>query len=741
MVNLVKPGLKDTARLQRKPMKKKKFEFLQVNYLKGPGLWTYVPIIEAWVDLGELEQCPSNTIPGFYERLTQLLPSLVEHHCGVGEYGGFLKRLREGTWAGHILEHVVIELHNLSGLPVTFGQARETDDSGIYKVVFESPQEQVGREALVLGRELVMAAINDEPFNLKGAINTLKELIDDHYLGPSTAHIVQAATERKIPHIRLNEVNLVQLGYGCRQRRIWTAETDGTSAIAESIASDKHLTKSLLKSCGIPVPEGEEVNSAQEAWVVAQELGLPVVIKPSDGNHGRGVFLNLRNEHEVLIAYAEAKKEGSSVLVERHIQGESFRLLVVGRHMVAASKGKSISIRGNGQHTVQELIDAQINSDPRCGYEAEYPLSPIVIRREPTVQLELQKQGLAQDSVPEASRVIVLKPHGGNLECDCTDDVHPEVARVAALAARVVGLDIAGIDIVTPDITQPLSSVGGAINEVNAGPGLLMHIKPLEGQSRPVGRSIVDHLFPTQTEFRIPVVGITGSQHTTCISRLVSWLLHISGCQVGLACQDGVFLDNRCIDSTPSAHWAAGQRILINRSVEAAVFEHHQENILREGLPYDRCLVGVVTDMHSLQDLSDQYIRTPKQHFRVVRTQVDVVLPEGTAVLNASDPQLVEMADLCDGKVIFYAPDAQLPALLEHRQKGERTVYLSQHDIVMASGSAEISRISLQSLNKNKASKPEMVMSAVAAAWALDIKPELISAGLRTFKADTGTSY
>jgi len=722
-------------------MKKKKFEFLKVTYLKGPGIWTYVPIIEAWVDLGELEDYPSHTIPGFYERLTGMLPSLVEHHCGVGEHGGFLKRLREGTWSGHILEHVVIELHNLAGMPVTFGKARETDERGIYKVVFESPQEQVGRQALHLGRDLVMAAINDEPFDVPAAVEDLKELIDDHYLGPSTGHIVKAAIDRKIPFIRLNDVNLVQLGYGCQQRRIWTAETDGTSAIAESIASDKHLTKTLLKSCGVPVPDGEEVSTAAEAWAVAQDIGLPVVVKPSDGNHGRGVFINLQSQQEVETAFIEAAKEGSSVIVERFIQGDAFRLLVVGKQMVAASRGKTISVKGDGQHAVQELIDAQINSDPRCGYEAEYPLSPIVLRREPTVRLELQRQGLTPESVPEAGRVVMLKPHGGNLEYDCTDQVHPEVARVAALAARVVGLDVAGIDLVTPDITQPLHSQGGAINEVNAGPGLLMHIKPLEGQPRPVGRAIVDHLFPPKQSYRIPVVGITGSQHTARIARLVAWLLHISGRQVGLACQDGFFLDNRCVDAQPSAYWEAGQRVLINRSVEAAVFEHQQEAILKEGLPYDRCMVGVVTDMQSTQDLTGYYVRTPDQHFTVVRTQVDVVLPEGTAVLNASDPQIVEMADLCDGKVIFYALDAQLPAMASHRAQGERVVYLNQHDIVMAQGEAEISRISLQSLNKSKAAKPEMVMAVVATAWALDIKPELIAAGLRTFNAETSKTY
>jgi cyanophycin synthetase len=724
-------------------MKKKNFEILRVTYLAGPSIWTYQPIIEAWIDLGELEDYPSNTIPGFYERLTGMLPSLVEHYCGVGERGGFLQRLRTGTWTGHIMEHVCLELQSLAGMPVTFGKARETDVRGVYKVVFRTDQEQVGRKALELGKELVLAAINDEPFDVAGAIEQLRRRIDRDYLGPSTAHIVRAAEESKIPFIRLNDVNLVQLGYGAKQRRIWTAETDGTSAIAESIASDKTLTKSLLSAAGVPVPEGQEVDNADEAWEVAQDIGLPVVVKPSDGNHGRGVFTNLRTREQVQTAFVGAEKEGSSVIVERYVEGQAYRLLVVGNRVVAASRGKTITVQGNGLSTVLQLIEDQINSDPRCGFEAEFPLSPIRLHREPIVQLELQRQGYSGESVPPAGQTVLLKPHG-DLAYDCTDEVHPEVARMACLAARVVGLDVAGIDLVTTDITQTLESQRGAINEVNAGPGLLMHIKPMEGQPRPVGQAIVDHLFPQTArgrDCRIPVVGITGSKDTTRIARLVAWLMHINGKQVGMACKDGFFLDTRLVDAKPAISCEAGQRVLINRSVEGAVFEHTQHTILTQGLAYDRCQVGVVTDMHSDEDLKPFYINTDEHHFNVVRTQVDVVLPTGTAVLNAADAQVVEMAELCDGQVIFYALDGTLDAITSHREQGHRVVFLGGADIVLAHGQTEASRIPLSSLNPSKAEKPEMVMAAVAAAWALDIKPELIGAGLRTFNANPSKSY
>jgi cyanophycin synthetase len=724
-------------------MKKKNFEILRVTYLAGPSIWTYQPIIEAWIDLGELEDYPSNTIPGFYERLTGMLPSLVEHYCGVGERGGFLQRLRTGTWTGHIMEHVCLELQSLAGMPVTFGKARETDVRGVYKVVFRTDQEQVGRKALELGKELVLAAINDEPFDVAGAIEQLRRRIDRDYLGPSTAHIVRAAEESKIPFIRLNDVNLVQLGYGAKQRRIWTAETDGTSAIAESIASDKTLTKSLLSAAGVPVPEGQEVDNADEAWEVAQDIGLPVVVKPSDGNHGRGVFTNLRTREQVQTAFVGAEKEGSSVIVERYVEGQAYRLLVVGNRVVAASRGKTITVQGNGLSTVLELIEDQINSDPRCGFEAEFPLSPIRLHREPIVQLELERQGYSGESIPPAGQTVLLKPHG-DLAYDCTDEVHPEVARLACLAARVVGLDVAGIDLVTSDITQTLESQRGAINEVNAGPGLLMHIKPMEGQPRPVGQAIVDHLFPQTArgrDCRIPVVGITGSKDTTRIARLVAWLMHINGKQVGMACKDGFFLDTRLVDAKPAISCEAGQRVLINRSVEGAVFEHTQHTILTQGLAYDRCQVGVVTDMHSDEDLKPFYINTDEHHFNVVRTQVDVVLPTGTAVLNAADAQVVEMAELCDGQVIFYALDGTLDTITSHRAQGERVVFLGGADIVLAHGQTEASRIPLSSLNPSKAEKPEMVMAAVAAAWALDIKPELIGAGLRTFNANPSKSY
>lgn len=721
-------------------MTKNNLQILRVSHLRGPNIWTYRPVIEAWLDLGELEERPSNKIPGFYERLLALLPGLGQHRCGVGEVGGFLERLRDGTWAGHILEHICLELQSLAGMPTGFGKTRMTSVHGVYKMAFRTRQEEVGRAALQAGHELLLAAIEDRAYDVPAAVARLRELCDRLCLGPSTAHIVEAATDRRIPHIRLNEGNLVQLGYGARQHRIWTAETDQTSAIAESIASDKQLTKELLQSCGVPVPEGEEVDGPAQAWEVAQDIGVPVTVKPTDANHGRGVFTDLHTREDVEKAWHAADAEGSGVLVEKFIEGEAHRLLVVGKQVVAATRGKKQTVTGDGRSSILQLIDSQINSDPRCGEAEEFPLEPLILDKEPIAQLELTRQGYTGDSVPPAGQVVLIRRHG-DLAYDVTDQVHPKVAAAAALAARVVGLDIAGIDLVTPDISRPLAEQGGAIIEVNAGPGLLMHLKPAEGQPRNVGKAIVEHLFPGEDQGRIAIVGITGTRNTTRIARLVNWLLHINGTQVGLACREGYFLGARQVDAKDSANWETGQRLLINRTLEAAVFEHTHQAILSEGLAYDRCTVGVVTDLDGLEALGEFYIDDADKLYNVVRTQVDVVLSTGTAVLNAADPRVVEMASLCDGRVIFYGPDAELPAISAHRAAGERTVYLRERHIVLAQGQDDISEIALDTLNPAKAAKPEMVMAAVAAAWALDVKPELIGAGLRTFKANLSSEH
>jgi cyanophycin synthetase len=715
----------------------KKIDILRVTHLRGPNIWTYRPVIEAWVDIGELEDNPSNTIDGFYERLTTLLPSLIEHHCSPGVRGGFLQRVREGTYAAHILEHVTLELQNLAGMRTGFGKARQTSKRGVYKIAFRTRQEQVGREALFAARDLVQAAINNTHYNVAATLVRLRDLVDDLCLGPSTAHIVDAATERKIPSIRLTEGNLVQLGYGISQRRIWTAETDQTSAIAEEIASDKDLTKSLLKSCGVPVPEGVLVQTAEAAWEAAQDIGTPVVLKPYDGNHGRGVSLDLCTQSDVEAAFALAyrKGDGSSVIVEKFIPGNEHRLLVVGKQVVAAARGEAIWVVGDGVSDIDQLTDEQINSDPRRGTGEDSPLNALMPSKSGEIILELERAGLTPQSIPAKDQKVLIQ-RNGNVAFDMTDVLHPSVAAAAVLAARVVGLDIAGIDMVLEDASKPLQSQRGAVIEVNASPGLLSHIKPAEGVGRPVGKAIIEHLFGQEGNGRIPIVGVTGTQKTGRIARLIAWLAHISGKHVGLACSEGLYLDNRQVEASNCAHWEAGQRLLINRSVQAAVFENGSYSILAEGLAYDKCSVGVVTDVSWQESLVDFDILDAEQTYKVARTQVDVILPTGTAVLNAADPQVVELAELCDGQVIFYGMDPFQPVLSDHCKSGGRVAFVRNDQIVLAHGTEEIAVFPMNTLAPAKASQPEMVMAAVAAAWALNISPELIGAGLRTFESN-----
>ena len=717
-------------------MTNKTIEITRVISLRGPNIWTYRPALEAWVDIHDLEDSPSNTLPGFYERLAAWLPSLIEHRCGVGEPGGFMQRVREGTWPGHIMEHVTLELQNLAGMQSGFGKARQTSKRGVYKVVVRAREEKVSRACLFAARDLVMAVIDNQPFDVAGTVERLHDLADAHCLGPSTACIVNAASERGIPSLRLSEGNLVQLGYGARSRRIWTAETDMTSAVAESISSDKDLTKRLLESCGVPVPSGRIVENATDAWDAAEDIGTPVVVKPLDGNHGRGVSLELETREQVEAAFALAVRHGSEVIVERYIRGTEHRLLIVGGQLAAAARGEVAMVTGDGHSTVAQLTELQINSDPRRGTTEDFPLNRLNPHDDTAVVLELERQGLTPDAVPAAGRKVLVQ-RNGNVAIDVTDEVHPDTAAAAGLAARIVGLDIAGVDLVAEDISRPLEEQGGAIVEINAGPGLLMHLKPAAGMPRPVGRAIVDHLFSEGDSGRIPIVGITGSKGKTMVARLVARMLKLSGKHVGLACGDGLFFNRRAAQKGNCATWAAGQRVLMTRSVEAAVFENNARSILSEGLAYDKCLVGVVTNIDAAAFDPEFFIDTPEQLVNVFRTQVDVVLPDGVAVLNAGDSLTAGLASLCDGEVIFFGFDPDLPALTEQREQGLRATFIRDGWAVMASGAHEMPLASVETIPVASPEAPlfqtENMLAAVAAAWALGISHELIRAVIQSF--------
>jgi len=713
-------------------------QILKVLALRGPNIWSRHTVLEAWVDLGPLKDSSSKDFPGFNDRLMAWLPTMIEHRCSVGERGGFYQRLRWGTYLAHILEHTTLELQTLVGTPVGYGRARETNEEGIYKVAIRYQEETVGRACLSVARQLLMSAVFDLPFDIALQLKQLRELADRVCLGPSTAAIVDAARTRNIPSRRLNAGSLVQLGQGVKQRRIWTAESDFTSAIAESIAQDKQLTKTMLKSAGIPVPEGREVISPEDAWEAAQEIEAAVVVKPVDANHGRGVCMDLTDEQQIRTAYSVALKEGSGVIVERFASGSEHRLLVVGKRLIAAAAGDAASVVGDGEHIIRDLIDLQINSDPRRGDDESKPLNTVLI--DALTTMEIEHQGFKLDSVPDTGVKVIIR-RNDNLSRDVTDVVHPSVAEHAVMAAQIVGLDIAGIDLVVQDISRPLEQQGGVIVEVNAGPGLLMHLKPQVGKAQPVGEAIVDHLFPDLKDCgRIPIVSITGTNGKTTCTRLVGSILRAAGYHVGMTCTDGISVDGRVIENGDCAGPRSAKNVLLNPLVDAAVFESARGGILREGLGFDKCDVAIVTNIAEADHLGRSYIDSPEEMFKVKRTPVDVVLPTGTAVLNANDPLVLDMAELSAGSVTLFSRDPNLPALQRHRDDGNRVVTVRNEKVVFCEGQTETVLTTLDDLPCTHGGRVtfqvENILAAAAAGWALKIPLKKIATGLQVFQGN-----
>ena len=713
-------------------------EIRRIFALRGPNIWSRYPVLEAWVDIEDMKDRPSDSIPGFNDRLMAWLPSMIEHRCSVGERGGFFSRLRDGTYPAHILEHVCIELQNLAGTRVGYGRARETTEEGVYRVVVRYRDERLARACLLSALELVLAAVHDQPYDVAQEVRKLRELADQVCLGPSTAAIVAAADARGIPVRRLNEGSLVQLGQGAKQRRIWTAETDRTSAVAESIAQDKELTKTLLRAGGVPVPEGRLVSDAADAWQASEEIGVPVVVKPRDGNHARGVFAGLTSEAQVRAAFEMARHEGSGVIVEKFAEGAEHRLLVVGGKLVAATRGEIASIVGDGEQTVMQLVNVQINTDPRRGLFESCPLCPITLKDESTLML-LERQGCRPDSVPAAGASIVVQ-YSDNLSIDVTDQVHPSVAAHAALAAQIVGLDVAGLDVVANDISQRLEEQGGVVVEVNAGPGLAMHLTPSVGAPRPVGEAIVDTLFPPGENGRIPIVCVTGTNGKTTVTRLLAHILRSAGRVVGMTSSDGIDVSGRTIESGDCAGPRSARKILLNPQVEAAVFEAARGGILREGLGFDRCDVAVVTNIGQADHLGLHNVNSVDDMFTVKRTPVDVVLPTGCAVLNANDPLVAQMAPLCAGSVIFFSIDGTNPTLQQHRGQGKRAAFVRDGQLILCEGPQETDLISINevplTLSGRVPFQVENVLAAASAAWALGLSKEAIRTSLETFRAD-----
>jgi len=717
-------------------------EIKSLKVLRGPNQWASFPVLEAWVDLGHLEDYPSNTLPGFNDRLMRWLPTMVEHRCTIGERGGFFERLRTGTWMGHILEHVTLELQSLAGTTVGFGRARETKTRGVYKVAIEYKEEKFAIECLHAAHRLIKAAIAGEAFDVPCELRRLRKALLEEQLGPSTRSIVEAAAARGIPARRLTDGSLVRLGQGAKQRRIVAAETDRTGAVAESIAQDKELTRTLLAEAGIPVPEGRPVSDPADAWTVAEEIGAPVVVKPRYGNQGRGVSVNLASRGEVEKAWHVAREQDTSVVVERFVTGGDYRLLVVGAQVVAAARRRPPTVTGDGLSTVSRLVE-RVNEDPRRTGDHATALSPMLI--DDVALAVLAEQGLAPESVPEAGRVVLLRQNanlstGGSSE-DVTDLVHPEVAARAVEAARIIGLDVAGIDIVTADITRPLESQRGVVIEVNAGPGLRMHLEPTVGAARDVGAAIVDTLFAADDEGRIPVAAVTGTNGKTTVVRLISHLATTGGATVGMTCTEGVWVGGRQIDAGDCSGPASARRILANPSVTTAVLETARGGILREGCGFDQCDVAVVTNIASGDHLGIGEIDTPEQIAWVKGAIVAAVSTKGTAVLNAADPLVVNMKRWCKGQIVYFALDPANPVLVAHLAAGGRAATVRDGWIVLCDGPRETRLAHLERVplvHKGLVDfQVENVLAGAAAAWCLGVPLELVRLGLESFSCGT----
>ncbi|HTN76919.1 MAG TPA: cyanophycin synthetase [Pirellulaceae bacterium] len=569
----------------------------------------------------------------------------------------------------------------------------------------------------------------------------LRDLIYDVCLGPSTAAIVRAATSRGIPHRRLNTGSLVQFGHGVKQRRILTAETDRTSAIAESVAQDKQLTRQLLKSVGVPVPEGEPVSSVEEAIEAAEEIGYPVVVKPQYGNHGRGVATNLLTREQVASAYLVAREEESTIMVEKFATGDDYRVLVIGNRVVAAARREPAKVIGDGVSTIAQLIE-QVNLDPRRSDGHSTVLSKI--RIDAVALNVLADQNLTPGSIPGAGQLVLIRRNAnlstGGTATDVTDSMHPNVCEQAIDAARVIGLDIAGIDIVCQDISVPLEDQGGVVVEVNAGPGLRMHLEPSAGKGRPVGEAIAEMMFTPGDDTRIPIVTVTGTNGKTTITRMIANVLAASGKTVGFTCTDGIYVGNRRVDTGDCSGPKSATAVLMNPRVEAAVFETARGGILREGLAFDRCDVAVVSNIGEGDHLGLNDIDTVEQLAHVKSTIVRAVAPHGTAVLNADDPLVAAMASQCPGATVFFSLQGEHPLLQKRRSEGGRVVFVRENAIILAEGVHEFPLISLERIPVTHAGRITFqiynVLAATAATWALGTPAEVIRVGLETFSAN-----
>lgn len=652
---------------------------LEIKILRGPNYWSVrrTKLIQMKLDLEELEQRPTNHIPGFRERLEKLFPSMYSHRCSVGKPGGFFQRVDEGTWMGHVIEHVALELQTLAGMDTGFGRTRTANEKeGVYYVVFTYLEEDAGVYAAKAAVRIAEALVAGEEYSLEDDIQKLREIREDTRLGPSTGCIVDEAAKRNIPYIRLNKQSLVQLGYGVHQKRIRATIASTTSNIAVDIACDKEETKMLLEAAEIPVPRGTVIRTEVGLDEAIEKFGYPLVIKPIDGNHGKGNTTNITNKEQALKAFEAAKAYSRSVIVERFITGFDFRILVINHKFICAALRTPASVIGDGEHTIQWLID-ETNKDPRRGYGHEKVLTQITV--DGSTMKMLEEKGYTLETVPPKGELVLLKTTAnlstGGTSTDVTDEVHPANVFMCERISKIIGLDICGIDIMATDLRTPVSENGGAILEVNAAPGFRMHIDPAEGLPRNVAEPVIDMLFPKGSVGRIPIIAVTGTNGKTTTTRLTAHIAKSAGKKVGYTTSDGVYIQNHLMMKGDCTGPVSSTFVLKDPTVDFAVLECARGGILKSGLAFQNCDVAIVTNV-AADHIGLGGINTVEQMAKVKAVVPETVFPHGYAILNAEDDLVYKMKDDLKCNVALFSMDENNQRIKEHCAGGGlATVY------------------------------------------------------------------
>jgi cyanophycin synthetase len=715
-------------------------KIIEINAMRGPNYWSVRrhKLIVMVLDLEEMEEYPSNKIEGFNKRLQDMFPSMYSHRCSVGTAGGFFERVEEGTWMGHIIEHIALEIQTLAGMDTGFGRTRDYGEKGVYNVVFSYLEENVGRFAAESAVAICEALIEGKEYDLEADIQEMRELREAERLGPSTGSIVEEAESRGIPWIRLNKYSLCQLGYGANQKRIQATVTSETSSIGVELACDKEDTKELLEQAEVAVPKGDIISREGSLQEACSYVGFPLVVKPINGNHGRGITVNVNNYEDALVAFREAKEVSAKVIIERYITGDDYRLLVIDNVFVAAAKRTAAHVIGDGVSTIAELVK-KTNDDPRRGFGHENILTKITINS--LTESILSTIGYTVDTVPKKDEVVTLKDTanlstGGTAE-DVTDIVHPANVSMAERISKIIDLDICGIDIMTTNISIPLDETGGAVLEVNAGPGFRMHLAPTKGLPRNVAAPVVDKLFPNQGDTgRIPIIAITGTNGKTTTSRLIAHMAKMKGYRVGYTTSDGVYIQNRMLMKGDCTGPSSAEFVLKDPTVNFAVLECARGGLLRAGLGFKNCDVAIVTNVDA-DHLGLKGIHTIEQLAKVKGVLPETVLPGGYAILNADDDLVYDMRKTIKCNLALFSMNEENPRIKALQKLGGITAIYENGYITICRGTWKMRIMEAKEIPLTYDGKAtfmiQNILPAVLAANVRGISIEDMKAALTTF--------